>query len=281
MITEPGIYQVDESAYNSDADLAPALGRSLSQSGAKVLLASPERFAHERDHGRPSKRAFDVGSLTHALILRSKDDRIDIVDAYDWRTKAAQTRQAESRAAQRIPVHRGDLLAASKVARAVRRHPLAGAIFAHGRPEVSMYWRDAETGVTCRGRIDWVHERALVDLKTVGRYGGADPGAFGRAAASFDYPMQAAAYTEGWGALTGEMLDFVTVAVELDPPHFVTVGRYSTADIEAGRERWRAALRIFADRESSGVWVDPPAIRTIPVPGWYGRTPIQGDIDEY
>ena len=271
-ITEPGLYDIPEADYHADADVSPDLGRPLSYSGAKTLLVSPARFAWEREHGRPSKRAYDLGSLVHTLILGSKDDRITVVDAYDWRTKAAQAAKTEAYAAGRIPVHRGDLLAASTVAAAVRRHPLASAILREGRSEVSLYWVDTATGVTCRGRIDWLSPLAIVDVKTVSSYGGCEPAAFARAAAGFDYPMQAAAYTEGYEAVTGRLLDFVTIAVEMEPPHFVSVTRYPASAVAAGAEKWHRALAVYAARESSGEWADPPAITTLPIPAWYGRT---------
>jgi hypothetical protein len=273
VITEPGLYRgIPEDVYHGDSDLAPELGRSLSQSGAKTLLAQgPERFAWERENGRPPKDAFDIGGLTHELVLRGGDNRIRIVDAYDWRTKAAQQAKRDAHKDRLTPCHRGDLLQASRVACAVKAHALAGPILSEGEPEVSLYWIDAETGVTCRGRIDWLRDNALVDLKTVGRYGDAVPAKFGRSAASFDYPMQAAFYSDGYYALTGVRLPFLTIAVELDPPHFVTVGWYSDDDLEIGRERMRQALAIYAERESSGVWADPPEIQTIPLPGYYGR----------
>jgi len=277
IVTGPGVYRgMPEDRYHADDSLVPEMGRSLSQSGAKTLLASPARFAWEREHGRPPKDAFDLGTLAHALILGSHDDRLVIVDAYDWRTKAAQEAKAAAYAAGKVPVHRGDLLAASRIARAVRRHPLARAVLASGEPEVSFYWRDPETGVTCRARVDWlVPGKALVDVKTVGRYGGADPAAFGRQCATLDYPMQAAHYVDGWEAVTGELLPFVHIVVETEEPNFVTVGQLPDHAIEAGRARMRAALIEYADRESSGDWPEfdyPTEIVDIPVPGWYGRT---------
>ncbi len=276
-VTGPGIYRgLPESVYHADSDIAPELGRSLSQSGAKTLLSSPARFAWEREHGRPSKDAYDLGTLAHVLILGSHDDRLVIVDAYDWRTKAAQEAKAAAYAEGKVPVHRGDLRAASRIARAVRRHPLARAVLASGEPEVSFYWRDPETGVTCRARVDWlVPGKALVDVKTVGRYGGADPAAFGRQCAQLDYPMQAAHYVDGWEAVTGERLPFVHLIVETEPPHFVTVGQLPDHAIEAGRAKMRAALTEYAERESAGDWPEfdhPNNIVDIPVPGWYGRT---------
>ncbi len=276
-VTGPGVYRrLPETTYHADSDLAPELGRSLSQSGAKTLLSSPARFAWEREHGRPAKDAYDLGTLAHALILGSGDDRLVVVDAYDWRTKAAQAAKAEAYAAGKVPVHRGDLLAASRIARAVRRHPLARAVLASGEPEVSFYWRDPETGVTCRARVDWlVPGKALVDVKTVGRYGGADPAAFGRQCAQLDYPMQAAHYVDGWEAVTGERLPFVHLIVETEPPHFVTVGQLPDDAIKAGRARMRSALTEYTERESAGDWPEfdhPNNIVDIPGPGWYGRT---------
>lgn len=275
-VTAPGIfYDLDETAYHADTSLAPELGRSLSQSGAKTLLHSPRRFAFERDHGRPPKDSFDLGGLAHELVLRGGDNRIRVIDAYDWRTKAAQQAKKDAHAGRLTPVNRADLLAASKIAHAVRRDPLAGAIFSEGRPEVSLYWIDDETGITCRARLDWLRhgtsKDCLVDLKTAA-YGRGTEDAFGKSAASYDYPMQAAHYIDGWRALTGEDLPFLTVTVETEAPHFVTVGYYQPEDIEAGRERMRAARLEYAERESSGRWADAPEIVPFELPGWYGRT---------
>jgi hypothetical protein len=272
LVTEPGIYDdIPERQYHADTELAPHLGRSLSASGAKTLLKSPERFAYEREHGRPATDSMDTGTLVHALVLRGGDTRLRVIDAYNWRKPEHQQTRKEYREQGLVPCHRGELLAASEVARAVRHHPLAGGIFAKGRPEVSIYWIDTATGITCRGRIDWVHDKALVDLKTVGRYGGAEPETFGRQSANLEYPMSAAHYIDGWLTLTGELLPFITVTVEIDPPHFITVGQYLDEDLEAGRARMTAAKEEFARRESSGEWSDPPQIVTIPVPAWYSR----------
>lgn len=275
IVTGPGIYALDEATYHADTALAPELGRSLSQSGAKTLLASPARFAWERDHGRAPKTEYDLGTLAHALILRNPDARIVVIDAYDYRTKAAQAAKAAAYAEGKVPVHRGQLLAASRIARSVRRHPMAAQVLARGEAEVSYYWTDAATGVTCRARVDWlVPGKALVDVKTTGNDGGSDPDTFGRQAAKLNYPMQAAHYVDGWEAVTGARLPFVHVVVETEPPYLVLVGQLGDDAIEAGRARMRRALAIYAERESAGDWPEfdhPHDIADIPVPGWYGH----------
>lgn len=269
-ITCPGIYEVEESTYHSGQNLAPRLGRSLSATACKTLLTNPARFLHERERGRPPKDAFDVGTLAHELILRGGDNRLRVIDAYDWRSKVAQEAKKAAHADRLVPVHRGDLLAATHLARSVRRHPLASAILSEGKPEQSLYWLDEETGVTCRGRVDWLRGNAIVDVKTT-TYGGSDPDAFARAAASYDYPLQAAHYIDGVEALTGQRLPFLFIVVEKEPPYFVRVHQLTTDDLEIGRDRARAARHLFAEYESNGYPAVGSDIETIHLPGWYGR----------
>ncbi|NUR82198.1 MAG: hypothetical protein HOQ21_17440, partial [Dermatophilaceae bacterium] len=208
----------------------------------------------------------------HALVLRSHDKRIVVNPHESMRTNAAKGWAAEREAEGRIVVSAKDVRRAIGVAKAVHAHPLAGAILSEGRPEVTLRWDDPETGVPCRGRVDWLRANAIVDVKTVGRYGGSELGTFGRQAASLDYPMSAANYVAGVAALTGQTLPFITIAVEVDAPHFITVSQYDEADLLAGHERMREAIAEYARRTESGQWVDPPQIETVPSPAWYGRT---------
>lgn len=273
IVTGPGVYGPDvlsERAYHEDRSLAPELGRSLSQSGAKTLLRSPARFAHERAHGRPPKAAFDLGSTVHALALCDPDSRLRVADCTEWRTAEAKTFRDGAYAAGLIPVTRDQLRHASRVARAVRRHPLAGRMLSVGQPGVSAYAVDPETGVTLRARADHLHPAGIIDLKTAA-YGRGTPDAFGRSAAEYDYPLQAAWYQHVWHLATGELLPFVTITVETDPPYFVTVGQYAEEDMAAGYARMRQAIDLYAELESS-VGYDPPAeIVTFELPPWYGR----------
>lgn len=266
-ITEPGIYpDVDEATYHRDTGLAPELGRSLSVSGAKVLLECPAKFAYERRNPRPATDAMDVGTVAHALILRSGDSRITVIDAYDWRKKADQGRRKAIRAEKLVAVNRAELRQAAQVAAAVRRHPLASAILSEGIAEQSIYWRDEGTGVTRRGRIDWLHTKAVVDVKTCAD---ASPGGFAKAAANLSYHQQAAWYVDGIAALTGQERPFLFVCVEKEPPHLVAIYQLDEEALSIGRERNRRALELFAQCESSGVWPGySDDIETLSLPRW-------------
>lgn len=265
-ISRPGIYDgIPEDVYHGDRNLTPRLGRSLSASGAKTLLRSPARFAYEREHPKPSSDSMDVGSLAHHLILH-RGGRLTIVDAYDWRTKAAQETKRAGRAAGDVVVHRGQLAAAAAMARAVRRHELAAAILKDGQPEQSVYWRDKGTGVTCRARVDWLRMNVIVDVKTTRD---ASPEAFARSCVDYGYRESAAHYVAGVQAVTKRRLPFLLVAVETEAPHFVAVYRFTDEDLAYGAERMRTALERFAECESSGVWPGySPDIEVLTMPRW-------------
>ncbi|HEY1178255.1 MAG TPA: PD-(D/E)XK nuclease-like domain-containing protein [Phytomonospora sp.] len=255
---------IDEATYHAD----PA----LSASGAKTLLHSPARFAWERENGTKASGAMDLGTLVHTLVLRSHDKRLVVCPFDSMRTKAAQDWAAQMEAEHRIVVTHKQVRQAIAIAKAVHAHPLAGAILTDGRPEVTLRWDDPETGVPLRGRIDWLRAEHIVDLKTVGRYGGSELDTFGRQAASLDYPMSAANYVAGVAALTGRTLPFITITVEVEEPYFIQVSQYDEQDLLIGHERMRAAVAEFKKRTESGVWADPPEIDTVPLPAWYGRS---------
>ena len=264
-VTEPGIYAgIPELTYHTDTS-------TLSASGAKTLLRDPERFAWERDNGRPSKDAFDLGGTGHALALRSGDERIRVIDAYDWKKPDNQATRRTMRSQGLTPINRAEFLQATKIARSVRRHPLAASLFTNGRAEASLYWTDEHTGVPCRARVDYLRDDMIVDLKTA-RYGAGTADAFGRYAANYNYPLPAAVYTEAVEDLTGKTLPFITVTVETSPPYIVRAYQYTDGDLDAGRAQWRQALDEYAARTKSGDWGGPAGVELIALPAWYAPT---------
>lgn len=264
-ITAPGVYDVPEDTYHADADLAPELGRSLSSTGAKTILKSPALFDYQRRHP-VQKDVFDEGTVAHALILRNPDPRLFVVDDYDWTRRKGKPTRDEIRNQGRIPIHRGTLLAASKMAHAVRRHALASAILSQGQPERSLYWTDEATGVTCRGRTDWLRDNAIVDVKTTQD---ASPTGFAKACANYGYDQQADWYTTGVEAITGRRLPFLFIAVEKEPPHLVAVYQLDDDALDRGARRNRQALDLFAECESAGEWPGYSSdIEVLSLPRW-------------
>ena len=252
---------------------------ALSASGAKLLMRSPAHFRWAREH--PTyKAAFDLGHYVHAKALGVGAD-VEIIDAEDWRTKAAQAARDAAREAGRIPMLAKDAAVGDAMVASLRdwleQARLAPLLTpGRGQPEVSIVWDDPEHGVQRRGRLDWLHEeiagqpRVIVDLKTTVN---ADPAAAGRTAAAFDYDMQAAWYVDLVRAATGAAeVEFWHLNVEKEPPHFVSGTRLTWEALERGRARNAEAIRRYLDCLAVDQWpAYPTEIITIDLPAWAYR----------
>lgn len=250
------IRDLDETTYHADRD-------TLSSTGAKLILKSPASYRWAMDNPQPVKAAFDLGTVVHSSVLGVGPKPIQVGDQ---RTKAGKEEAAQARADGNIPLSERDYLTATGMADAVLSHPTAGAILSVGEPEVSLYWRDDATDVACRGRIDWLHDKACVDLKTTTD---ASPRGFQRAFANFRYQLQAAWYLQGLYACGIAGLPFVFVAVEKDPPYLVGIYQPNDDAIEHGNVAAHTARTIYTDCQATGQWPGySPEIEPLALPGW-------------
>lgn len=272
-ITEPGVYQLTEAEYHAD----PVKGGSLSSTGARALLppSCPARFHYDRQHGRADTATFDYGHAAHSLVL-GVGDPIAVVEADDWRTKAAKTARDEARAAGCTPLLAKDATRVEEMAAALRQHPVAGPLFSRpGRAEQSIVYRDPESGVMCRVRTDWMPDVPedsrviLVDYKSTVD---AHPAAFAKSMTTYGYHQQGPFYCDGITALGldhGQPPLFVLVAQEKTPPYLVTVGQPTARAIEWGRVLNRKARDIYRWCTEADYWPGySDAIEPLDIPGW-------------
>lgn len=275
VITEPGVYEIPENVYHAD----PVPAGSLSASGAKKLLppSCPARFAYDRDNPPQPSSAMELGTAAHKLVLGVGADLV-LIDAENYKTKAAQLAEKEARAAGKVPLLPHQFAQAEAMAAAIRSHP-AGALFdpATGRPEQSLFWIDPLTGIWRRARLDWLPFAAasgcrmvIPDLKSCVS---AEPGAIARAVTKFRYHVQAPFYCD---AVTALGLDsdpeFLFVFIETAPPYLITIAHLVAEAMAAGRELIRIACERYRDCASSGIWpaysANPNAIEPIRLPFW-------------
>ena len=262
---------------------------SLSHSGMKTLLGqTPAHFRHGMDHPEDfaPKREFDLGSAFHAKVLgvgnvvtirkaASKYDRSDYgqgepIKGYYGNDAPAKRDLAYERGD--IPVTGAQAEQVEAMAAAFRANARAAELLepGSGRPEVSAFVRDPETGVILRCRVDWWrHDGRLVDTKTAGRVGGADPSGFGRHGLEYGYHLQAAVY-EHVARLCGfDFTGFDFAVQEVKPPYAVSVVHFGPASIELGRMQMRRAIALFAECSASGVWPGyPDESVEVDVPFW-------------
>jgi len=286
-VTEPGVYDgMPVEAYLAD----PVPGGSLSASGAKLLLppSCPAKYRWYADHGRPNKDEFDFGHAAHKEVL-GDGAPVEVIDAADWRTKAAREAKEKAYANGRIPLLPQDWATVQAMAAALRQHPVAAALFApgSGRPEQTLIWRDEETGVMLRSRVDWLRNRGgsrliIPDYKSCNS---ADPTSAAKALHDFGYYRQAPWYCAGATALgLDDEPAFLLVMQEKTPPYLIGVYQPDPFAMQAGHRLNRKAIHVYRDCVRDNRW---PAysddVEALALPGWaeyqHNAAVERGDYD--
>jgi exodeoxyribonuclease VIII len=189
----------------------------------------------------------------------------------DGRTKKGQEWIADAEGRGLIVITAAQEAAALAQARAVRALPDVAALLAEGMAEVSAFWIDAETSELCKCRPDWVAPVGdgviLIDGKTCQD---ASPDGFGRAIWNFAYHLQAAWYSDGYEAATGQRVHgFVFAAVESAWPHPAAAYMLGDDVLDKARAENRRLLNLYAECKRTGTWPGYPAgISHINLPRW-------------
>ena len=248
----PGVHDIPEADYFGATE-------ALSCSGAKLLLppSCPAMFRYRQENPE-YKDVFDFGSAAHKFVLGAGPE-IVIINADDWKTKAAREERDAARAEGKTPLLPADARKVTGMATAIWQHPLASALLnpdRGGHPERSLFWTDEETGIPRRCRVDWLPEPGrgrfiVTDYKSCSS---ADPAAIAKAVANYGYHQQDAWYLDGVRALLDEDPAFVFVFQEKTEPYLVTVVQLDEDARAAGRARNRQAIERFRDCTEAGIW---------------------------
>jgi len=272
MITEPGVYQVSTADYLAD----PTPDGSLSVSGARQLLppSCPALYHHWRTQGERHTRAFDEGKAAHHLVLGDGPELVEVPG--DWRTIAAKSEVEDARACGAIPLHTESYQQVQEMAAAIRAHPVAARLFDpdHGKPEQSLFWKDAQYGFMRRARLDWLPERQMGGRLILPEYKtalAAHPETWARKAVDYGYDMQCAWYLEAARALElGPDPGFLFVVQEKTEPYLVSLLQLDTSAIERGQRRNRRALEIYAECTRTDTWpgYTDDEVELVSLPAW-------------
>jgi PDDEXK-like domain of unknown function (DUF3799) len=142
----------------------------------------------------------------------------------------------------------------------IRKHIGASVLFEDGKAEQSLFWTDPDTGVDCKGRVDWITTNnneydtipILVDLKSTLD---ASPEGFQRSISKYRYYVQAAMYIDGLTALGYEPETFIFAAWEKRSP-YASALYYATPEMLAlGRQEYKRLLKVYAECLSKDKWL--------------------------
>lgn len=273
IITEPGVYELDDETYHGD----PVPGGSLSCSGAKKLLppSCPAIFDWERRNPPGPKAHFDLGHAAHKLAL-GVGPEIVVIPGERWDTKDAKAAVAEAREAGQVPVKQDTRDELDAMVAALKAHPIALDLFSQGQAEASLFFTDGPTGIMRRSRLDWLpdkHDGRMIipDYKTAAS---SDPVKFAKSAGDFGYDMQHAWYADAVAALdlAGDDAAFVFVVQAKTAPYVVTICQLDVVAVKIGRYRNRRAIETYAECVASGRWPGySDDVELVSLPPWIER----------
>jgi hypothetical protein len=227
---------------------------------------------------REDTSALIMGEATHYAVLEPElfDARYAVPPKVDKRTKIGKETWDAWVAAhpKQVPLTADEYDAARGMLAATAAHGEAlRYLEGFGQNEVTLTWRDDETGEACKARPDrlarvdgrtWV-----VDIKTCRS---ASPFMFAKAVSDYQYHQKAAWYLDALNILDPRPRQFLFVAVESKPPFAVALYQLTDEAIQQGRAENRSALKLLASCKASGVWPGyPPEVQFIDLPRWKQR----------
>lgn len=271
---EPGIYpKVDFAEYMR--------WEAVSNSS---LFAAAKSMAHYRCRQAPEETpAMRLGSLCHTGRLEplAIAERYVVMPQFEFEVRTASgdlpanpkaTKAYKEKVAEFERVNHGKTVVTQGqyntmvgLVSALSAHRRATEYLNLGQYEVSIVWRDVETGLLCKGRIDcWQKaESRVTDLKTTADASAAEKLIYNRA-----YHRQLAMYCDGLETLTGREQRGALIFAETSEPFGVRAAPLSEEAIEAGRDDYRRLLRQIAECRESRHWPGYDSPDEWSVPAW-------------
>lgn len=255
-------------------DGADAPRMRMSPSIAKILLArSPMHAwdAHRLGGNAPDEptEAQARGRILDAMVFGGAE-KLSIIDAADYRTKAAQAARDAAVAEGRIPVLAHKLAAYDAATSAWLAQLEDMGIRLIGESQVPLLWEDG--GVPCKGILDHLilgpDGATFLDLKTCDDCG---PEAVARAMVNLGHDVQHAAYLDAVEAayphLAGRVRGFFLYC-EVDRPHAVNVVEPAGTMRALGRFKWRKAVATWGECLRTGRFPGYPDVTRVEAKPW-------------
>lgn len=221
------------------------------------MRKSPLHYWHlMHDTPRKDTPAMAFGRAVHSAILTPtayKRDYAVMPENIDRRTKAGREayevfcKEAEGKEI----LSSDDAQTIKAMVSAFRKNPAAVKLIKGTRREKAMFWKDSESGVDCKGRIDAFGPDIVVDYKTT-----TDAGteAFKREAIRYGYDLQAAMYLEGIRANGFQPKEFIFIAQEKAAPYLINIIRAGDAFIDRGMWIMRDLLAKYKECRDTDTW---------------------------
>lgn len=234
----------------SQTTIAEYLSLPYLSSGMVVTLdrLSPAHAKWEQDNpDDDASSRLDFGTAIHDALLEGID-RIQPIDALDWRTKAAKEARDLARVEKKIPilaVKVPAIKAAVSAAKAFIAFTEFCGMFEGGlEPERTLIWQDDE-GPLCKARPDALHRPMKLCMHVKTTEGSAAPGPFARTVDNMGYDTVLAFYERGCEAVGLTGYRHVILAIEQGEPWGCALYALSPEKASIAHARVQRAIEVW------------------------------------
>lgn len=243
----------------------PAIGSS----GLRTLInKTPAHYKYEVENPEPSTPAQLLGTAIHQAILEPKyfKEQMVVEPIFEGKTKSGEITTNKNCAEVREKYERWHLANSSKIIITQEQkdqiqgiltnlsgHKQAVKLIADGIAEESLFWKDPESGLSCKARPDFIRENhIIVDIKTCQD---ASYNFFQSDIARYGYHIQAAMYLDAASMVLDKTFDtFIIVAIEKEAPFAVNCFQFKEDTINEGRLLYYKALLTLKECQKTGIW---------------------------
>jgi hypothetical protein len=236
----------------------------------RFMGQSPLHYRHAQDNPPAETQAMLLGRATHTAVFEPQRFQLDYAVWSGDRRGAAYQQFADEAAAQgRSILKEAEYSTALAIRDSVREIPEIAALLEKGQPETSLFWVNPQTGLACKGRLDWIAgEGSILDLKTTSSV---DPRVFSAHAWRMGYFHQAVMYQEGYAISSGmgTIPRCGIIAVEKDPPYACRLFWLDPDSLIRAWSECQGWLSQVKDCQATGIWPGPgPVESELAAPAW-------------
>lgn len=253
----------------------------------KTMRGTASKCKYAMDNPKAPTPAMILGSALHIATLEPArfENLFHICPPCDRRTKEGKEVYAkeEQKAGSKILIRQGSHDDEAMIGEVESIRGMAKAIHAlksampfidgAGRNEVSMLWRDDETGLFCKARMDRNIELfeplgipVTVELKSTRI---ASAWGFSKEVDDRDYAAQAAGYCHGYKVITGKSPMHFFIAVENFAPFDCAVYSLDDQSLQTGHLAYRQMLNRYAECLKTNQWPGyPDKLMKLELPKW-------------
>jgi exodeoxyribonuclease VIII len=282
--------------------------RGVNWSSLKYISVSPRMYRYRLANPEPRKKSYVIGGAIHCMVLEPETfaDRYVVLDAATIREHAPPRSSKEGKAlvaehpefatsAMTSEEYQAACVALAFPGReaisdkqydtcvaassAVMEHRVARDLLRAGIAEESVTWTDPDTGLLCKGRLDYLRPDLIIDLKSSRD---PSPAKFERDTVNYGYASQVAFYHDGAMAAkrcTGASLPHI-IAVRAKDDFDVACFRLTREAYETGRAIYRSLLQRLAECTAADYWPGvAPELRSLELPPWAVTQIIDNEPD--